>query len=72
MTKFQYLERVADWVKTSQLESEGCLPLGTQLGIYNCCLAVQQPTLGHSERDSNSIFFKVFSTILTRNSPGAL
>ena len=25
MTKFQYLERVADWVKTSQLESEGSL-----------------------------------------------
>ena len=42
--------------------------------FYNCHLAVLQPTLGHSQSDSltNPMFIKVFSTILTWSSSGAI
>ena len=70
MTKCQYLGRVTYWVKTLQLESEGSwfkLHLALDWDLYNCFLAVPQPTLDHLQRDSliNPMFIKVFSTILT-------
>ena len=76
MTKFQYLDRVK-CVKILQLELEGSqfkpnLALGW--AFYNCCLADLQPILDPPQRHSltNPMFIKVFSTILTWSSPGAL
>ena len=80
MTKFQYLERVAYWVKTLQLELKGSqfkLHVALTWAFYNCGLVVPQPTLGHSQRDSltNSMFIKMFSTITIKpnyKAPGDL
>ena len=80
MTQFQYLERVAKWVKTLQLESEGSRfkpYLALSWAFNNCYLVVPQPTLCHSQRDnlSNPVFSKIFSTITTKphyQTPGDL
>ena len=72
MTKFQYLEKVANWVKALQLESKGSRfkpHLALSWAFYNCYLVVLQLTLGHSQRDSltNPMFTKMFSTITTKH-----
>ena len=80
MTKFQYLERVAERGKTLRLELEGSQfkpQLALSWAFYNCYLVVPQPTLGHSQSDSltNPMFIKMFSTITTKphyKTPGDL
>ena len=74
MSTFQYLERVVRWVKTLQLELKGSWfkPHLTLSWTFSNCS--KQPPLGHSQRHSlsNPKFIKVFSTILTKSSLGAL
>ena len=70
MNKFQYLGRVAKWVKTLQLESDVShfrLNLVLSWDFYNCYLAVPQPTLYHSHRNSliKPVFMEAFSIILS-------
>ena len=55
MTKFQYLWTVTLWVKMLQLESEGFWfkpQLTLSWDFYDYYLAVPQPTLNHSQKDS--------------------
>ena len=76
MTKFQYLERVVQWVKTLQLESKGSrfkLHLALSWAFYNCYLVVPRPT--PTDSLTNPMFIKMFSTITTKphyKAPGDL